>query len=118
MSVGFLWNEERYLFHVGFYFCKEVKDTVLASLELESERCLKAALLFPDLSSLVSVSRLFPDWPLFKSALWDSGKVMEVGVCSLQIRTGGHRKASGLRSPTGSGSVSPLGRQGTEMADT
>ena len=33
---------------------------------------------------------------------------MEVGVYSLQIRTGGHRKASRLRSPTGSCSVSHL----------
>ena len=37
----------------------------------------KAALLFLDLSSLVSASPPFSDWPLFEPALCASGKVME-----------------------------------------
>ena len=76
------------------------------SLEGEPGSCLKAALLFLGCSSLVSASPPFPDWQLFESALWGSGKVMEAGACSLQTRNMGHRKASMPRSPTGSCLVS------------
>ena len=57
-------------------------------------------------SFLVSASPPFLDQQLFESALWDSGKVMEAGVCSLQTRNGGPRKVSLPRSPTGSCVVS------------
>ena len=87
-------------------FCKEFQDTVICvSLGVEPEPNPKAALLFLGCSSLVFASLLFPDWQLFKSALWNSGKVMEAGVYSLQ-ETGGHVKVSVPRSPSGSFSVS------------
>ena len=44
-------------------------------------------------------------------ALWNSVKVMEVGVCSQQTGKGGHRKDSMPRSPTRSYSVSGLAKQ-------
>ena len=48
----------------------------------------------------------FPDYQLFESTLWNSGKVMETEVYSLKGRAGGHRKAFVSRSPTGPSSVS------------
>ena len=76
------------------------------SLEGEPGPCPRAELLFLGCSSLVSASPPFPDEQLFKYALWNSGKVIEAGGCSLQTRNGGHRKASVPRSPTGPCSVS------------
>ena len=46
---------------------------------------------FLECSSLVSVSPPFPNSQLFESALWNPGKVMEAGVCFLQIRNGGQK---------------------------
>ena len=43
----------------------------------ESGSCLKAALLFLDCSSLVSLSPSFPDQQLSEPASWNSGEVME-----------------------------------------
>ena len=85
---------------------KEFKDIVICvSLGVEPEPNPKAALLFLGCPFLVSASVLFPDWQRFKSALWNSEKVMEAGVYSLQ-ETGGHGKVSVSRSPSGSFLVS------------
>ena len=86
---------------------KSSKILLCVSLEVEPGPCPKPALLCPDCSSLVSASPPFPDQQLFESALWNSGKVMEAGVYSLQTRNTGHRKDSVPRSPTGSCLVSP-----------
>ena len=76
-------------------------------LEAEAESCPKASLYFIGCSSLVSASPPFPDYQLSEPAYWNSGKVREAGVCSLQTRNGGHRKASVPRGPTVSCLVSP-----------
>ena len=87
-------------------FYKEFKDIVIrVSLGVEPEPNPKAALLFLGCPFLVSASVLFPDWQRFKSALWNSGKVMEAGIYSLQ-ETGGHGNVSVPRSPSGSFLVS------------
>ena len=103
-SGGLLWNEEcRHLpFGGGFSSVKSSKILLCVSLEAEPGPCPKAALLFLGFSSFVSASPPFPDQQLLESALWNSGKVMEAGVCSLQTRNGRHRKVSVPRSPTGS----------------
>ena len=55
---------------------------------MEPGPCSKAAPLFLGFFSLVSGSPLLPDYQLFESALWNSGRVMEAGVYSLQTRNG------------------------------
>ena len=51
---------------------EELKDKEF--LEKELGLCFTAALLF-DCLSFVSVFPQFPDWQMFESALWNSGKV-------------------------------------------
>lgn len=60
-----------------FVSAEELKDSVMCILQEESGPCPEAVLLFIDCSSFVSVFLLFPDWQLFESALWNSGKVKE-----------------------------------------
>ena len=57
---------------------KNAKLLFRLSLEEKPGPCCKAELLFPDCSSLVSVSSPFHDEQLFEFTLWNSGKVMEV----------------------------------------
>ena len=59
------------------------------SLDGEPGLCPNVALLFFGGSFLVSGSPPFPDEQLFKSALWNSGK--EIEVCSLYTRNGGQK---------------------------
>ena len=59
----------------------------------------------------ISVPLPFSDEEPFQCALYDSGKVMEVGLYSLKTRHREHRKSSVPRSPTGScllSEVSPV----------
>ena len=67
---------------------ESLKTLFLVSLEAEPGLCPRATLLFPGCSSFVSASSPLPDGQLFKSALRNSGKVLEAGVCSLQTRNG------------------------------
>ena len=57
----------------GFSFVEELRKLCI-SLEAEPGPCSKAMLL----SWLVSVSPHFPDYQLFESAFWDTGKVLNV----------------------------------------
>ena len=85
------------------------RQSIWTELEVEPGPCPKSAPLFLGCFSLVSASRPFSDWQqFFKSSLWDSWKVMEAGVYSLQARNsrGGEQKGPVARSPTGSCLVS------------
>ena len=62
--------------------CKSSKILFCLSLEEESHPCLKAALLFPDCSSLVAASPPFLDTATLWTALWNPGKVMEAAELS------------------------------------
>ena len=72
-----------------FRLLSSVKSSeILSGVSLETDQsCPKAALLFPGCSSLLSASAPFPDHPPLESSLWDSGKLVECGVRSLQTRT-------------------------------
>ena len=75
----------------GFSFADELNGVVMCVPGGGTRTCPKAVLLFPGCPFLASASSPFPDEQLFKSALWDSGKVMEAGVCSLQTRNQGQK---------------------------
>ena len=62
--------------------CKSSKILFCLSLEEESHPCPKAALLFPDCSSLVAASPPFLDTATLWTALWNPGKVMEAAELS------------------------------------
>ena len=79
----------------GFQFCKRTQRYFyLYALRrrLGPGSCPKAALLLLDGSSLVSASPPFPDQPLWVSAPWSSGKVLEAEAYSPKARNRGHRK--------------------------
>ena len=64
----------------------------------------KVVLSFLDCSSLASAPHPSPDEQVYEPALWNSGKVLEAEVYSLQARNGagrvgGHRKVFVPRSP-------------------
>ena len=61
------------------------KILLCVSLDVELEPSPKAALLFLDFSSLVTVSPPFPNQQLFEPALWNSGKIMEAEAYFLQV---------------------------------
>ena len=75
----------------GSSFAEELKDVVMCVLGGGTRTCPKAALLFLGSPFLASASSPFPDEQLFKSALWDSGKAMEAGVCSLKTINQGQK---------------------------
>ena len=72
----------------------------------EPGSCPKAVLSFLDCCSLVFLSPSFPDQHYLNVPLWTQGKLWRLNEAHfLKSRNGGHRKASGLRSPTGPCSV-------------
>lgn len=64
------------------------------SLEVEPSSLPKAVILLLVCSSLVSASSPLPDLHLLKPAFWNSRKVLETEIYSLQIRNGGHGRVS------------------------
>ena len=91
------------IFHLlGFLVLQKSSKILLrVSLEAEPRSLPKAAILLLVCSTLVSASSPLPDLHLLEPAFWNSGKVLETEIYSLQIRNGEHRKGFTLRNPQG-----------------
>ena len=103
------------IFHLlGFNSIKDLKALLHVALEAEPGPCPKDAMLFLSPFFLVFASLSFLNQQLFKYAFWNSRKVREAGICSLQgTGWGAWGGGGGWNGNDGKPSVSTMSRSPT-----